>query len=308
MNGKQIWEAVWEKTFIPLIFASASREEELINKATEHPLLRYVSKGEGEDSVGTIVEAVSQFLPIGVEIKSIRKRLREDTEENSQEALTKTAPHVLDAGDPSKNLDALLDAARSRLAMLMRQRLEEEGREAFVWEQYIYPPVSEHLLTGDVLKSKDGKSDDPNSFRVVLTPSCDLANNKVEEVLTAKCIPIAEFWDRASLSKKDKELGKITRWLSEAQAGGCKALYQFSGLLPDLGISFRDLELLTLESRTSAADSSGLVFERIVSLDSPYREQLVWGFLQVAGRPGLPLCDLQGWTREILNRFGKSNA
>ena len=36
-------------------------------------------------------------------------------------------------------------------------------------------------------------------------------------------------------------------------------------------------------------------YTRIVSIDSPFREQLSWVFVSVAGRPGMPDRDFETW-------------
>jgi hypothetical protein len=38
---------------------------------------------------------------------------------------------------------------------------------------------------------------------------------------------------------------------------------------------------------------------RVASVDSPFREQIAWAFVQIAGRPALPDRDLESWVQEI---------
>lgn len=45
--------------------------------------------------------------------------------------------------------------------------------------------------------------------------------------------------------------------------------------------------------------AEGIAFERIASVDSPFRELVTWSYLQVAGRPGLPDRDLDEWAEGI---------
>jgi CTP synthase len=40
-------------------------------------------------------------------------------------------------------------------------------------------------------------------------------------------------------------------------------------------------------------------FERVVSIDSPFRESLVWADIAINGRPGLPDRDYQSWLTSI---------
>ena len=61
------------------------------------------------------------------------------------------------------------------------------------WEQYLFPPVSDDILLGDVLKDAEGKDDDPTLFRVVLTPSCDLVRTDGRESSEGKDDDPASF-------------------------------------------------------------------------------------------------------------------
>ena len=101
-----------------------------------------------------------------------------------------------------------------------------------------------------------------------------------------------------------KQLKNIASGLREAQTSGLKPLPAFSDLIPHMAISLRDLELLNLAAnRVSATSPGGNVFERVASIDSPYREQIMWAYLQVAGRPGLPERDIKSWIKSILDQF-----
>ncbi len=55
----------------------------------------------------------------------------------------------------------------------------------------------------------------------------------------------------------------------------------------------RDLELIGVD-RVAASGEAGKDYRRICSVDSPFREQLAWAYLQIAGRPGVPDRDLDG--------------
>jgi CTP synthase len=309
-EGLQLWEQVWEKSFIPLIFASASRITTIIEMVKKHPLVQYVVKTE-IDAMDQIVNGIRQFLPFGSGIKEIRDTLYADAENTTQKALTETAQHTLSTSlNPQEDIPLLKSAARRRLSFLMRQKSEEEREHLFVWEQYVYPPITECLLTGDILKSTTGNSDDPNSFRVILTPSCDIANSNVSNVLVAHCVSIREYWVKCSLSNNknkvmagDRHLNRIKVNLNEAQNAGYKPLPKYSDLLPHMAVSLRDLELLSIQDGAKATSSAGIEYERIVSIDSPFREQLAWAYLQIAGRPGMPDRDIKTWISDILDHL-----
>ncbi len=46
-------------------------------------------------------------------------------------------------------------------------------------------------------------------------------------------------------------------------------------------------------------------FRRVASTDSPFREMVVWAYLRVIGRPGLPEIDVDAWLETLSNRLAK---
>lgn len=306
-EGLKVRDAIWRTLFVPLVFASASRPDAVVEMAKNHPLVRFVFKGES-GAIGKIAGHVPRFSKYGAGIKKIRRTLYSAAETTTQKALTDTAPHILnDSVEPEKGLSLLESTARRRLAALTRLEAEENHEEIFSWEQYIYPPVADHLLTGDILRAATGPIDKPTSFCVVLTPSCDLANQKVKNILVAHCVSMQDYWTSCSLPYKnnDKNIKRISANLNDAQSSGYKPLPKYSDLIPHMAISLRELELLTISEGAKAKSADGVEYARVVSLDSPFREQLLWAYLEIAGRPGLPNRDMKTWIGDILNHLAE---
>jgi CTP synthase len=175
------------------------------------------------------------------------------------------------------------------------------------WEQYIYPPMEDSLLTGDVLRIKDGKLEDPMAYRLVLAPSCDLVMRngkcKVEKVLVAKCKSRDEYLKvvavQANIKPKDLDKKILKSRITEPQLGGYILLPEYKSVLPSLAVHLRNLEMIPI-TEISLTDNVEANFKRITSIDSPFREQITWAYLQIAGRPGVPDRDIDKWTKEIL--------
>ena len=53
-------------------------------------------------------------------------------------------------------------------------------------------------------------------------------------------------------------------------------------------------------------DSAQRNFERVASIDSPFREQVAWAFLTTVARPGMPERDLDLWAEEIVEDAAKA--
>ena len=63
-----------------------------------------------------------------------------------------------------------------------------------------------------------------------------------------------------------------------------------------MAVYLKDLELILLER----INGEGKTFERVASIDSPFRELVAWAYMQVACRPGLPDRDTETWSEEIV--------
>ncbi len=307
-KGKTIYDTIWEKNFVPLIFASASIEEDLVQKAESHPLMHYLCKNE-ENFYETLVAWIKKFIPIGAGIREIKMELCEKATKCAQSALVNVAPHAIGLDEPPENSLAILKSvAGRRLAAQMLFRNEKERGEIFAWERYIYPPVANHLLTGDILKSVKDDGNDSESFRVILTPSCDLAQGKTDVALAACCVKAHELWSKCDLTqKRDKALSKgfskIRSILSRSQESGYKLLPAYAGLIPHMAICFRKLEVLKISENGKIVSLDGTEYRRVVSMDSPFREQLTWAYLEVAGRIGVPDQDMNHWIRGVMDEI-----
>ena len=58
-----------------------------------------------------------------------------------------------------------------------------------------------------------------------------------------------------------------------------------------MALDLRDLELIPASDVGKDTDT-GKKYERIASVDSPFREYIAWAFLQIGCRPGIPPRDM----------------
>ena len=291
-SGLKISTHIWKQMFVPLIFASAGYFDPDEN-LEKHPFIRRIPKTA--TAFKDIVDSINDLIPFGIGIKEIRTVLCSDADQTTQKALTETTPHALKGNtkNPVECLELIKSAARRRLSVIMRQKSEEERQCLFAWEQYIFPPPeTSHFMTGDILVKSSEDRDKPEAFRVVLSPSCDLANPRIENVLVGKCVSIEEFCSKNGISAKESKKAeakeKLKSMLTQAQSSGYQILPSYSDLIPAMALSLKNLELLNINNMTKAKSATGEEFERLVSMDSPFREQLAWAYLQIAGRPGVP--------------------
>jgi CheY-like chemotaxis protein len=312
-EGLSIREFIWKQHFCPIVVYSAQPDIH-DNECDPHPFVKSVRKGKG--SPRKFAEALEELRP---HIEAL-KEAESDIRHSFSCAMRDVAPYAfMSFTDVAQRSDTIRRAGRRRLAALMDD-FATQGECLASWEQYLSPPISQSIRLGDILMHNAGNSGDPSSFRLVLTPSCDMvtANGrkaKVKNILLARCIPIEEALSRIQLeaSKKtlqDKEeLSKFKDRLRKTvlSPGYCQTMMPLPALkdkIPAMAADLRALELIPVDSLQPA----GGEFLRIASIDSPFRELISWAYLQVACRPGLPDRDFGRWCDEIVEILAQKGA
>lgn len=306
-KGQQVWEKIWEKKLMPVIIHTGGECDLDPPIPEDNPFVTCITKGSSSD------EQVADY------IASLRPQilaLREVTEEFNRAihtVLKHTSPLVWQAtGDDEKlRSEMLVRSARRRLAATMDMNTISDDQQLMSWEQYVYPPLGDSLLAGDILRVSSGSNENPEDFRLVLTPSCDTqvtgsGKCKVEEVLVSKCTHIKSYFDVCKV-KMGKILEDLPSRLSEPQQGGFIPLPAYEKKIPPMAANLRKLELISLEN-ISAYGNSGKGYERVASIDSPFREYISWAHMNIAGRPGMPDRNLRKWAEEIKDEIQKAQS
>ena len=306
-KGQQVWEMIWDKKLMPVIIHTGGECDLDPPIPEDNPFVTCITKGSNSD------QQVANY------IASLRPQilaLREVTEEFNKaihNVLKHTSPLVWQVTENDEQLRSqmLVRSARRRLAAMMDLNTMSGDQRLMSWEQYVYPSLGDSLLTGDVLRVSSGSGEDPENFRLVLTPSCDTqltasGKCKVEAVLVSKCTHIKSYFDVCKI-KKGKALDDLPTRLSEPQQGGFIPLPAYEKKIPLMAADLRKFELITLDD-ISAYGKTGKTYERVASIDSPFREYISWAHMTIAGRPGLPERDLRKWAEEIENEVQKAQA
>ena len=159
------------------------------------------------------------------------------------------------------------------------------------FERYIYPPLVDNLLTGDILRRKQGTTGAADDFFMVLTPSCDLVETPqqvpVREVLLARCKGMNFFASKESLptTREDRLRERLPVSLRSPRTVGLVYLPELRGVFPNTVLDARDILLVELARVREE-------YDKTASVDSPFREHIVWAFVLAHGRPNLPDQDL----------------
>ena len=302
--GNRSFKQLRSKWFCPVVVYSAFTGQQEF----EHPLVSTVSKGG--DSDVEVVRRLREFAPTAQVIRDVHR----DFDGRIREALRDSVPvlreHLGETADG--NDDAVLPRAVRRLvAARMDAAASGDGRIK-AWERFVVPALGPHLLSADLLRCRNADWTDPEAFRLVLTPSCDLVPHggsapRAERILVARCEPIrrlgnVEVGAGARLKQKSKE--KLKSILTEGIADGLLPIPRFIDHVPSMAANLKRLDLVgwdevRLETEDGHAAADGAAFVRVASTDSPFRELVVWAYLRVTGRPGAPAFDVDGWLDDI---------
>ena len=300
--GNDITRTVWTQHFCPIVIYSALPGLAAIGP-DEHPLVRHVKKGFDSD------ERVLQALGY---LRQYAEAMRNGHEENRlmfARAMRDAAVQVWAPEEsPDLQVDVLFRAVRRRYAAALDDTSHGSVR-MMPWEQYLVPPLSANPLLGDILRRRVDKASNEPEFVLVLSPSCDLVRRGdgrpgVQDVLVACCSPITK--EASSTFAKGKLRSRLPSLLSQGHFDNVLPLPEMGNLIPPMVAQLKRLRVIPYASIAREGESGE--YERVASMDSPFRELVSWAYLQVAARPGLPDRDVHAWTEEIMRELSKGGS
>jgi CheY-like chemotaxis protein len=305
-EGSAVGIDVWEQHFCPLIFYTASDENP---EDYGHPLVAVIRKGSGSeeavrDKIKTYLPHIAALGKVSVEINAALRR-----------ALRESRPHIFNIASAEQENQLLTRTIRRRVAASMDDAMAAGEPNVKSWEQYLCPPsILSHFLTGDILRTVGADKENPISYRVVLTPSCDLVQNetrkpRVESVLLARCVTVDRLLTDLGLTvnasttakKVEDARQKLSRFLTQGYGHSSFPIAGLPGEFPVMAADFRCLEIVSLAELTDIKK-----YDRVASVDAPFRELFVWAYLSAAGRPGMPDRDFDPWADAIIAEVQKA--
>jgi CheY-like chemotaxis protein len=300
--GQPLWQQVREKSFVPVVVYSAA--ELVLDESfpKNNPILKHIKKGMGTD------KQVAAHLNGHKSLLFALKNLKNEVSVVMKSVLTVVVPVVLGATgkDSEKEALQLARSARRRLAAMMDMGFQSTGENLLAWEQYICPPLNDQWLTGDILRLREGDPKDPSNYKMFLTPSCDLqlrapdGKRGVEKVLVCGCTKIGEYLK--SVSVPENKLERLSSWLTRPHANGFIPLPGYHDQIPCMAARLKDLDLIPIDE---IGDKAKYVI--VASIDSPFREQISWAFIEVHGRPAVPDRDLDKWIEQIKETLARKS-
>lgn len=301
-TGNASFGEIRETWFCPVIVYSAFPDKQTF----DHPYVARVKKGK--DSEKRVLECLEKFIPEARLIQSVHQ----DFDLRIREALRDSVRALRDqAGGTDGSIGSAVRRAVRRLVAARMDAGTSQDGNLQAWERFVIPPIGDHLLTADLLKRLGGEWMNPEDFRLVLTPSCDLVIrkdlNERQQVLVSRCEPIRKLGKidlvpGRELTKKQKE--RLRSILTEGMTDTFLPIPGFKGHVPVMVANLKQLELIEIQkigttSQDQVNGTGNFEFERVASTDSPFRETVAWAYLRVTGRPGLPPFDVAGWLCDI---------
>jgi len=298
---------IWKTRFCPVIIYTAAPELVAEQAAKNHPFIKVVKKGANSEAL--VLQCIQEFAPHIQALDEAEREIRSTMNGVLQEIAPKLFEGTQNAAERN---EMLVRSARRRVAAKMDEALligESAGLKS--WECYLYPPVVNHLLMGDVIRKRNQDTNRPENYAVVLTPSCDLVktatrNPKVPRVLVSRCASVTRLLPEIKIptwTTNSSNKGKLTSFLTTGYGQSAMPLPSLPGVFPAMAIDFRSLELID----TANIGDAGEEYERVVSVDNPWRELLAWPYMLSSARPGMPDRDYEAWAAEIIALFPAVN-
>lgn len=304
-SGNSSFEHIRRTWFCPVVVYTGFADR---REFGDHPQVTQVTKGK--DSEVQVFAKLQEFAPLATMIRSVHRdfdrRIREALRD-SVDALERQVPGSGSSDAPDVSLSR---AVRRQVAARVDLAASADA-VLHAWERFLVPPLGGDLLTADLLRSRDASWDNPRAFRIVLSPSCDLIRSgdrtpKVERALVARCEPLRVLGkitlpDASALTSRQRKY--IRPLLAEGIVGQHLVVPEFQGHVPLMAADLRSLDLVGWDrielSRGGLGATGRPEFLRVASTDSPFREMVVWAYLRVTGRPGLPEINVDQWLSDI---------
>lgn len=302
-RGEEILRHIRSVRFLPVIFYTGYPVK------VEHlrsMVVKVVDKGATTDEIrAAVTQVMDTRLP--QLLRYIEEQSRAYVWE-SLDGLLESHEGEINAPDVSLLLARRLAASLSQ--NIVKEMIGEDVSRINPLEMYQYPPSESSCNPADIYRNND-----EGSLWMVLTPACDFDQNKADNVLLAKVVPLVEHhvyskWkEEASKFEAIPEGGQGKEKAKEAMnsargkvislvKGKLGERYRFlpgTFFLPDCVVDFQEL---VNYPKDSAKD-----FKVVCSLDNPYREEMLHFFSKYYGRIGTPDYDYNPVWQKIEGNF-----
>lgn len=300
--GDPIFNRIISEKFIPTIIFSAIAEIYSVpNEVSSHPFIEVLSKGDEDE----VIKCIDKWIPYIEAVNSFKEQINT----SFMESLKALGTFMNLSNKPE---DSVIKYMLNKRA---NQYFDDDncGENPPAWIEYLYPPMKKHLLVADVLRKNSKEADldkvgQSEEYAIILTPSCDMANNKTEKILIAHCIDKSDYstiklGSNGIDSTKGKEkVSRIVAALNTGYSDAKVALPELPSVIPYCTVDLKAMDqVLSSEIALSKEEiNDNHKYYRVASINSPFREQIVWAHMINSCRPGMPNRDMETWAKGIL--------
>ena len=301
--GQQLQEDITGVRFIPVIFHTGLPR--LVKHLENPPFIQVIEKGAQPE---VLLESIQTVLRS--ELPAVNRALVRHVEKIQREYMWEFVADnwsdIIEQGD-RESIAYLL--ARRLASSLSGQSITQlagdltgefnvliQDDKVHPMQYYVMPPMPEPpRMAGDIYSGSLAEQD---GYWVMLTPTCDLVQNKAEWLLLARALALKDqpeyvkWAENASKSRTDR----LTRLLRNNRSGQQDRYFFLPGALsiPDLVVDLQEVV-------TIPRDDAGLRdLDRLATLDSPFAEALTSQFTRLFGRIGTRDLD----TDWVISRLG----
>ncbi len=157
-------------------------------------------------------------------------------------------------------------------------------------EVYIFPPIKDSVSEGFIVRSNDD-----NTLNVVLTPACDISQNRADFIQLALAKNLLEEKTILNKGTIDNRKNAIKNFVDNNKGGRFHFLPSFKDIPPSL-IDFQNFQSVPRED----FDKN---YVCICSISSPFYKDVVSRFASYYARQGSPDFDVENLTDEIVESF-----
>jgi hypothetical protein len=274
--GEKIINRIYNHSFLPIIIFSGFSDY-FDNPFENNYFIKTVNKGK--NGIAELKIAIKEFMPFIQKQILVSSKFNTDISEIYRNTYQKLIANKK-LTNTNERSEIFIRLMKRRLAASIDEA--SNGNKINAWEIYLYPSLGDEYLTGDILRKKKAGKDDSSSYRIILSPSCDLQKH-IQNVKVACFKNIHDNFDIRELK---------TNKLRDTSPNQFMFFHKLEGEFPHMICDFKTLEIINYKDLNKK-------FERIVSIDSPFRESIVWADITINGRPGLPDRNCEDWLASI---------
>ena len=194
-DGCNILDKAWEHHFRPTcVFSGQITDSVVDTEKYRSPLVAFVDKGDETP----VKEFIGKMAPYVDCIRKVR---------NETNVAMRKSFDFFDLAMKDGITDPYVISALCGNRMKTYFDNEMGQKDFPIWSQYIYPTLNGNFSTGDIIERKNCTADTAiqKRFFVILSQSCDIAHNKINAVLVAKCYDIKNFLRKRNLGEGQYE-------------------------------------------------------------------------------------------------------